>query len=317
MGRDIPSGFIGLSWAGNARLLHDAAMAGGAGIWSTDVAGGTSDLVVPGGLLPSTSADGRTLVFFRSGELWRADADGRNAARVAAGYIHQIAPDGSRVFYLSAQSGTQTVWVVDLAGGQPRQFTTMTVPVVSDPGVSPDGRQVMFLSGGSAIVMPIDGGEPIPRIGMPTTRLRWTPDGRGLTYADAAGTNLWVQPIDGGATRQLTTFADFSTGILAGVGHCRQNEAGEAVMHEDSERTAAEDERVAPDPVIDAYKKDVDRTLIREQLRRSVDARVRNMLSALRFAEASRARSNPFPPIFAVRRRACPSDSTSRRSNAV
>jgi Tol biopolymer transport system component len=43
---------------------------------------------------------------------------------------------------------------------------------------------------------------------MRITRLRWTADGRGLTYADVAGTNVWVQPIDGGAPRQLTTFAD-------------------------------------------------------------------------------------------------------------
>lgn len=40
-----------------------------------------------------------------------------------------------------------------------------------------------------------------------------------------------------------------------------------------------------PDPVIEAYKKHVDRTLIREQLRRSVDDRVKTMLGALRFAE--------------------------------
>ena len=43
-----------------------------------------------------------------------------------------------------------------------------------------------------------------------------------------------------------------------------------------------------PDPVIEFYKRDVDRTLIREQLRRSVDERVRNMIAALRFAEALR-----------------------------
>lgn len=45
-------------------------------------------------------------------------------------------------------------------------------------------------------------------------------------------------------------------------------------------------DRLEPDPVIDVYKKDVDRTLIREQLRRSVDERVRTMIGALRFAEA-------------------------------
>ena len=42
------------------------------------------------------------------------------------------------------------------------------------------------------------------------------------------------------------------------------------------------------DPVIEAYKKDVDRTLIREQLRRSPDERVQRMIGALRLAEALR-----------------------------
>jgi hypothetical protein len=44
------------------------------------------------------------------------------------------------------------------------------------------------------------------------------------------------------------------------------------------------DETFAPDPVIDVYKRDVDRTLIRAQLRRSVDDRVRTMIGALRLA---------------------------------
>jgi hypothetical protein len=54
----------------------------------------------------------------------------------------------------------------------------------------------------------------------------------------------------------------------------------------DTRERADDDGRLAPDPVIEVYKKDVDRTLIREQLRRSVDDRVRNMIAALRFAEA-------------------------------
>ena len=43
-----------------------------------------------------------------------------------------------------------------------------------------------------------------------------------------------------------------------------------------------------PDPVIEVYKRDVDRTLIREQLRRSIDERVRTMIAALRLATALR-----------------------------
>jgi len=39
-----------------------------------------------------------------------------------------------------------------------------------------------------------------------------------------------------------------------------------------------------PDPVIEVYKRDVDRTLIREQVRRTIDERVRRMIAALRLA---------------------------------
>jgi hypothetical protein len=41
----------------------------------------------------------------------------------------------------------------------------------------------------------------------------------------------------------------------------------------------------APDPVIEAYKKDVDRTLLRENLRRSVEERFRRLMELQRFAE--------------------------------
>jgi hypothetical protein len=57
---------------------------------------------------------------------------------------------------------------------------------------------------------------------------------------------------------------------------------------DDRRRRALEGAGLEPDAVIEAYKQHVDRTLIREQLRRSVDARVRNMMAALRFAEALR-----------------------------
>ena len=58
-------------------------------------------------------------------------------------------------------------------------------------------------------------------------------------------------------------------------------------MQQRSERSGLPDD-LEPDPVVELYKRDVDRTLIREQLRRSVDERVRNMIAASRFAEALR-----------------------------
>jgi hypothetical protein len=47
-----------------------------------------------------------------------------------------------------------------------------------------------------------------------------------------------------------------------------------------------------PSPVVEAYKKDVDRTLIHQNLMLSVEQRVAKMLSALRLAEEIR-RSRP------------------------
>jgi|GEM_PF-2597258 len=46
-----------------------------------------------------------------------------------------------------------------------------------------------------------------------------------------------------------------------------------------------------PCPTIEAYKKDVDRTIIRENLRLTLDERVQKMISVLRFAEQLRATS--------------------------
>jgi hypothetical protein len=45
---------------------------------------------------------------------------------------------------------------------------------------------------------------------------------------------------------------------------------------------------IAPDPVIEAYKKDVDRTLLRENLRKTPDERVRELVRLQAFADELR-----------------------------
>ena len=48
---------------------------------------------------------------------------------------------------------------------------------------------------------------------------------------------------------------------------------------------------IVPDPVIEAYKKDIDRTLLRERLKRSVEQRFRDLMGMHEFFdEAQRAR---------------------------
>lgn len=46
--------------------------------------------------------------------------------------------------------------------------------------------------------------------------------------------------------------------------------------------------RPDPDPVVEAYKKDIDRTLIRENLKLTVEERFRKAMALARFAEEMR-----------------------------
>jgi hypothetical protein len=46
--------------------------------------------------------------------------------------------------------------------------------------------------------------------------------------------------------------------------------------------------RSDPDPVVEAYKKDIDRTLIRENLKLTVEERFRKAMALARFAEELR-----------------------------
>jgi len=50
-------------------------------------------------------------------------------------------------------------------------------------------------------------------------------------------------------------------------------------------RTMRRADQPTPDPVIEAYKRDIDRTLIRQNLSRSVEERLQALIELQRFAE--------------------------------
>ena len=49
-----------------------------------------------------------------------------------------------------------------------------------------------------------------------------------------------------------------------------------------------QDQPIEPDPVIEAYKRDIDRTLIRENLKRSIQERIEALIELQSFAEELR-----------------------------
>ena len=77
--------------------------------------------------------------------------------------------------------------------------------------------------------------------------------------------------------------------VLPAATSFHHNEVVDPLKRGGQDQNADEGAVVAPEAVIEAYKRDVDRTLIREQLRRSIDERVQNMIAALRLVEELRA----------------------------
>ena len=150
------------------------------------------------------------------------DPDGGNLKRLTEGpgdIFPQSSPDGRWVVFWSNRSGELRVWKVSIDGGEPVQLSNQ---LMNNPTVSPDGSQIacVYLETqpngltSKIAIIPFAGGDPIKMLDLPQSYrqtnagLRWTPDGRALTYIDAINgvSNIWSLPIDGSAPKQLTDF---------------------------------------------------------------------------------------------------------------
>ncbi len=207
----------GVSWAAE-RLIHTNYSNGHTSI-SAFTPSTMSDEFITRGLHPTATSDGRTIIF-QSAEngdragLWKVDADGRHPVQLVSGHAvwQTLTPDNSRVIFISNRSGLQSMWSVSIDGGPPAQLAKV---FAFRPSVSPDGKFVVF--GASTITRGQLGICDLPACttvrqfttpqGGPISR--FTPDGKGIAYYEnGSGGNLWVQPLDGSASRQITHFAD-------------------------------------------------------------------------------------------------------------
>jgi tricorn protease len=116
--------------------------------------------------------DGR-VAFTYQDDIWIVDADGSNPRRltnnVARDFSPRFSPDGKTIAFTSNRTGNDDVFIVPASGGEPRQLT--------------------WFSGNDQA-------------------LYWTPDGKGIVMSTQRGANAWgsplyVQPIDGSIARPL------------------------------------------------------------------------------------------------------------------
>ena len=207
-----------VAWAAD-RLLFTNTNGSRRTISSAGQDGGASMELIAQGSWPTTTSDGRTVVFRATGGerqgLWKVTDGGRPTllSTASAGWP-SVTFDDRAVVYASTTDGVQSLWMVSIDGGAPVRVTNR---FVTSPILSPDGKSVAFGTrddqdrSGYAICDLPDCSSPRSVPARPDggrQRIDWTADGRGFLYVAGTPQNLWVESLNGKPPRQLTHFTD-------------------------------------------------------------------------------------------------------------
>jgi Tol biopolymer transport system component/DNA-binding winged helix-turn-helix (wHTH) protein len=213
------NGWYGVDWTPDGKIIYSAWIGENSTIWQMDASGSNSKQLTPIGFRdeqPTVTADGSVIVFQsnRSGksELWRMSPEGDDLRQLTNSENISSEPnvtlDGNWIYYMNDHGGETSVWRVSVNGGQSAEVIGTGS---SDPRVSPDGKYVAcgYAKDGktSLAILPIDGGQPVKLFDLPKTSnlhnsVRWTADGKFITYRDWAN-GLWKQNVDGGEPQRL------------------------------------------------------------------------------------------------------------------
>jgi eukaryotic-like serine/threonine-protein kinase len=239
-GRSIQAGFGGLTWAPDGRVVYGNNIEGKKGIWIVNADGSDPKPFTDGTTfdrLPEVTADGRYLVLIstRRGplNLWRMDIDGSNPKQLTDGLTgigtFCITPDGRWVVYSPFNADLYHltpnpyfgggIWKVSIDGGGPIKL--IEKPSAGYARVSPNGKLLAYhfideaTKRSKITITSFDDDAPIKTFDMPVTgdivfqwAFQWAHDGNALVYIDTRKgvSNLWSQPLDGSAPKQITDF---------------------------------------------------------------------------------------------------------------
>jgi Tol biopolymer transport system component/DNA-binding winged helix-turn-helix (wHTH) protein len=217
---------LGISWGYDHQIVYGSTAEGGIDLWTMDEQGQnqkqlTSDPAPD--FKPSVSLTNGEIVFVsrRTGSphLWLMKADGANPTQLTYGNTESypsMSPDGGWVAYNSIEQSGASLWRLNL---KTRAQVRLTEQSGLFPSVSPDGKLIACFyvdPVGSAPTLALirpDDGSIFKRLEIPMTTfafagLRWTPDGRAVTYVNSIQGvgNVWMQPLDGSQPRPVTHF---------------------------------------------------------------------------------------------------------------
>jgi Tol biopolymer transport system component len=176
---------------------------------------------------PSVSRNGKHFAFTRvvaDVNIWRVNADGgADAAPLIDSELSdssaQFSPDGQRIVFQSARSGSAEIWVCSKDGSSVARLTDGTGAYQDNPRWSPDGKQVALewqKTGHAGIYLVGGDGGPVRTLAVGDYNNQlpsWSQDGRFVYFSsDRSGQpELWKAPIDGGPQVKMTGNPGFAT----------------------------------------------------------------------------------------------------------
>ncbi|HTS57409.1 MAG TPA: protein kinase [Terriglobales bacterium] len=151
--------------------------------------------------------------------IWRSEANGSGLLRLSDGNDDEFpkcSPDGKTVFYLDMPA--KALKKVPIDGGKPKAVTGAFVEANGGFDIARDGKTAVIGTYDFKVERPniclvsLDSGEILRTLDYDVRhsgRLQFSPDGKGIVYPvrEKGADNLWLQPLDGGAGRQLTSFS--------------------------------------------------------------------------------------------------------------
>jgi eukaryotic-like serine/threonine-protein kinase len=212
-----------ISWASDGHLLAEQYPSIRVVDANGEVKGEIANEKDSGAMQPNGCSDGH-VVFARgmaktlSVSIWRSEADGTGLRRITEGkrdLFPACSPDGKWVFYLDSTAAAYMKVPID--GGNPERISGEYAANAEGYDIAHDGKTALLGSYDfkaqkpNIVMVSLESGKTLRTFEYdPRHRgtLHLTPDGKGIVYPirEKGVDNLWVQPLDGGAGRQLTNF---------------------------------------------------------------------------------------------------------------
>ena len=228
-GFEQPYGLWGLSWTANDQIVFETEPSGKTAMMMMNADGGDQRTLISGrGIgLGAASPDARFYAYQKTipgtttTGLFVFDTVDHSERQLTTGTEGwaAFAPDNRTiVFSRYEKDDSINLWKVSVTGGDAVQLTGNRNLIC--PDISPDGKFIAAIERQGderrLVILSIDGGVPVksfpferlPGKGISRRRLQWTPDGSGINFARTTGdvSNIWRQPVNGGAPVQITNF---------------------------------------------------------------------------------------------------------------